>query len=126
LRKRDEAGDDKELSEVNPALFARLNFLASVDYQQMFVRNTPFERSFKLAIYDKAILNPLIAGNAESMNAVTRDFLLEPIMRGDASKYLPQSVSQLIPQSAPQAQTSEEKIPSRLVQGAAMEEVGRL
>lgn len=88
-RLMDEAGDNRELIEVNPGVFARLNWLVSADAEQLTRRNTAFERSFKLAAYEKAITNPLVLADPEAQLKITRDFLFEPIMKGEASKYLP-------------------------------------
>jgi hypothetical protein len=85
----EEAGNDRELIEVNPGVFARMNWLVSADAEQLTRRNTAFERTFKLAAYEKAIANPLVMADPEAQLKITRDFLFEPIMKGDASKYLP-------------------------------------
>ena len=120
-----EAGDDREISEVNPGLFSRLNFLVSVDYEQMMTRNTAFERAFKLETYDKAISNPLIMNDPEAMNAVTRDFLLEPLVKGDASKYLPKVMEGVIPPAGPPGAQNVGAPSSRLAQSVMKEGVGR-
>lgn len=84
-----EAGEDRELIEVNPGVFARMNWLVSADAESLTRRNTASERGFKLAAYEKAISNPLVQQDPEAQLKITRDFLFEPIMKGDASKYLP-------------------------------------
>lgn len=88
-RLMDEAGDDRELIEVNPGVFARMNWLVSADAEQLMRRNSAFERTFKLAAYEKAMMNPLVQQDPEAQLKITRDFLFEPIMKGEASKYLP-------------------------------------
>jgi hypothetical protein len=127
----EEAGDGREIWEVNPGMFSRLSFRVSVDYQAMMRRNTPFERSFKLAAYDKAIADPNIARDPEASAAVTRDFLLEPVVGGDASKYLPKRPAgqSLVPPAPGQEQQAApagggQDIPSRFVRAAAMESGG--
>lgn len=95
---------DKDLVEVNPGIFARMDFLVTVDADQLMRRNSAFERAFKVSIYDKAIMNPLILKDPEAMNKITRDFLFEPVMKGDAAKYLPNIkaiASQVVPGSPP-------------------------
>lgn len=85
----EEAGDDKELIVANPAVISKLGYRVSTDPEQLMNRNSAFERAFKISAYDRAIINPLVAKDPEAQLAITRDFLFEPIMRGDASKYLP-------------------------------------
>lgn len=100
MRLFNEAGDDKVIYEVNPSLFAKIDFLQSIDYEEMTKKNTAFEKAIKLEIYDRAIQNPFL-----DQQLVTRDFLLEPYVRGEASKYIKQVQQQgLIPNNteAPQ------------------------
>lgn len=85
----DEAGDNKIIYEVNPFAFSRMEYLITIDAERMLQRNADFERNFKLETYDRAIRNPLIARDLEAQEKITRDFLLEPLMGGEASKYLP-------------------------------------
>jgi len=116
MRMYQEAGDDKHIWEVNPALFSRMSYLVSVDYEQMLKKNTAFERAFKLETYDRAIANPFV-----DQRAVTRDFLLEPLMGGDASKYLAQEDpmgAAMPPGVAPGAQG---RLPAQLMRSTAME-----
>lgn len=104
-----EAGKDKELIEVNPAVFARMNWLISADADQLTRRNTAFERAFKLAAYEKAITNPLVQQDPEAQLKITRDFLFEPIMKGEAGNYLPriQKVASSLVSGAPPALDTE-------------------
>jgi hypothetical protein len=88
-RLMEEAGEEKELYMVNPYLFSRMQYLITIDADKMMQRNDAFERAFKLETYDRAIQNPLIMQDMESQLKITRDFLLEPLIRGEASKYLP-------------------------------------
>lgn len=124
MKMKTQGGDDRELSLVNPRLFARLDFLISVDYEKMLSKNTAFERAFKLETYDRAINNPLIQQNAESLNAITRDFLLEPLVRGDASKYLPEVVKGLVPPAQGSAPPTG-GMTNRITESGAMEAMGR-
>lgn len=117
----EKAGDDKEIYEVNPGAFSRLEFLIQIDADRMMQKNDAFERAFKLETYDRAMANPLIQQDPEAMNKITRDFLLEPLVRGEASKYLPQVqkvASSLVPTSGKKTD-----MPSRMVQSAGMEKL---
>ena len=114
----DKAGDDKEIVEINPGKFAQLDFLLTIDAEQLMHRNDAFERAFKLSAYDKAIANPLVQKDPEAQLKITRDFLFEPIMRGEASKYLPnlqKVLSQLTPEEAPGY--PQKGLPERVVGG---------
>ena len=84
-----EAEDDKEIYEVNPMAFAKMDYLITIDADKMLQKNDAFERAFKLETYDRAIANSLVQADLEAQLAITRDFLFEPLMGGDASKYLP-------------------------------------
>lgn len=122
-RLMNEAGDDKELIDVNPGVFARLNWMTTVEAEALTRRNSVFERSFKLAAYDKAMQNPLIQRDPEAQLKITRDFLLEPIMKGDADKYLPniqKVASTLVPAPAMPGATgnSSPQVPASQTQGA--------
>lgn len=114
----DMAGDEKELHEVNPSLFARMDYLVTIDADKMLQKNDAFERAFKLETYDRAIANPLVQQDPESMQKITRDFLFEPLMRGEASNYLP-NVEKIMAGIAPQQ--GGQDLSSRMTQSAAME-----
>ncbi len=86
----EESGDGREIFDVNPEAFAKMQYLITIDADAMLQRNDAFERAMKLEIYDRAIASPLIQSDPEAMNKITRDFLLEPLMKGEASKYLPE------------------------------------
>ncbi len=115
----EEAGDDKEIYEVNPYLFSRLQYLITIDADKMMQRNDAFERAFKLETYDRAIMNPLVQQDPEAQLKITRDFLLEPLMRGEASKYLP-NIQNIMAGITPQGTGDETGMAGRMVQGAAM------
>ena len=116
----EEAGEDREIYMVNPALFSKLDFLLTFDYEQMTKRNTAFERAFKLEIYDRSITNPYV-----NQEGITRDFLLEPLMKGNASKYMRDSeevMKQVIPMGngqSSQPQQSTSSLAQNVVESAA-------
>ena len=120
LRLYEEAGDDKEIYEVNPEAFAKMKYLITIDADALLQRNDAFERAFKLEIYDRAIASPLIQSDPESMNKITRDFLLEPLVRGEASKYLP-DVAKVAQPLIPKAQGQGLGMTKRVVAGSGIE-----
>lgn len=120
-----EAKGDREIIEVNPSVFARIDFLLTADADELKHGNDAFERSFKVSVYDKAIANPLVQRDPEAMNKITRDFLFEPVMKGRASKYLPNIkaiAAQVVPgmQGGQQSPYQSKDIPQRVVESAAM------
>lgn len=119
-----EAGDDRALYDVNPQLFSKMDYLISVDYEQMMQRNSNFEKALKLETYDRAIANPLIAQDPEKAALITRDFLLEPLVGGDADKYVPE-VSQNMMQAAQQLTPQGQGVAKRTMQSGAMEPMTR-
>lgn len=125
LRMYQENGEDKSVYEINPLLFSRLNFLTTVDYEQLMKRNTAFERAYKLEIFDRAIANAEILGL--DAQAIGRDFLLEPLVKGDASKYFIKNegvLGGILPQGG--EVPTKGRLPSRLVESVAKESVGML
>ena len=122
----EEAGDDREIYEVNPYLFSRMQYLITIDAERMLQRNDAFERAFKLETYDRAIMNPLVQADPEAQLKITRDFLMEPLMKGEASKYLPniQRVAQaLVPQEQAGAGGAQKPMSERVMQSTAMQSV---
>ena len=117
MRLFDEAGEDKVIYEINPNLFAKLQFLVSVDYEQMLKRNTTFERAFKLEIYDRLITNPFV-----DQAAVTRDFLLEPLVKGEAQKYIKGTMEALVPERSEQP-ASKGRLTGRMMESATLESI---
>jgi hypothetical protein len=93
-----DAGDDKEILEVNPYVFSHLDWYTITDADELLRRNDKFERAFKVSVFEKAVNDTLVQQDPEAHQKILRDFLFEPLMRGDASKYLPkiQKVAQTI------------------------------
>ena len=112
----DEAGEDSVIYEVNPSLFSKLDFMVSVDYEQIAKRNTAFERAFKLEIYDRAIQNPFV-----DQTQITRDFLLEPLVKGEASKYMKPQEGAMAGIMPEETKGRQGRLPSRMMQSAGME-----
>ena len=113
----EEAGDNKEIYEVNPYLFSRMQYLITIDADKMMQKNDAFDRAFKLETYDRAIANPLIMNDPEAQLKITRDFLLEPLMRGSASEYLPNIAK--VAQSLTPQEGDKTGMAGRMVQGMA-------
>lgn len=117
-------GDNKVVFEVNPAICAKMDYLVTVDYEQLMKRNTAFERAFKLEVFDKAILYAEQLGL--DAQALARDFLLEPLVKGEADKYFRKDnmgavLPGIVPQAQGQSPNGQGRLPSRLVQSVAME-----
>lgn len=85
----DKAGDNKVLFEVNPALWSRSQFMIVVDGGALRPKSERQDVNAKLAIYDRALANPLIANDPEKLADVTRDLLFEPTLKGESAKYIP-------------------------------------
>ena len=117
----EEAGDDKDIYEVNPYVFSRMDYLITIDADKALQKNDAFERAFKLETYDRAIANPLVVQDMESMQKITRDFLFEPLMHGEASRYLP-SIQKVANSLVPPEGEKGKGLPKRIVQGSAMRE----
>lgn len=82
-------GEDSHVWEVNPGPFLDRDYMVRVEPDQLMPQDQATEAKKKSDLYDKAIANPLIAQNPKSLADVTRDFLFEPVVHGDASKYIP-------------------------------------
>lgn len=84
-------GDDAHVYMVNPTVFINLEFLIVIEPSELIHKDDETIITRKLAVYDKALANPLIANDPEKLADVTRDFLFEPTVHGDAAKYIPDS-----------------------------------
>ena len=71
------------LYRVNPVKFSRLKYLITIEPESWMPKNDRFDALMKLEAYDRLIKNPLV-----DQEAVTRDFLLEPLTKGEADKYM--------------------------------------
>lgn len=89
-------GDDAHVWEVNPDVFNRMNFQVEIDIDDLMSKDSIAIAKMKGEVYDKAITNPLIANNPEKLAEVTRDFLFEPVVHGEAAKYIPDVSTQKV------------------------------
>lgn len=85
----EETGGSREIFEVNPAQWSRLKFLIVIDSGILKPKSEEQDVNSKIAIYDRAIINPLIANDPEKLADVTRDLLFEPTLKGESAKYIP-------------------------------------
>ena len=118
-----EAGDNKEIYEVNPAMVARRKYLIAVEADGLLPKNDSFERTFKIEVYDRAINNPLIANDPEKLAEVTRDFLFEPTVKGESAKYIPKDTQRVLQGIIP---APPKGLAGRVVQNGAMQGLGAL
>lgn len=96
-------GDDAHVWEVNPSVFLNLDFFVSIDADELFQKDSLSIQKMKQEVYDKAITNPLIVNDMKVLADITRDFLFEPIVHGEASKYIPdQSTKNVMGSVTPQ------------------------
>lgn len=89
--------------KVNPEKWRKLKYKIVMDTEDLLPKNDLFEKALKVEVYDRLVLNPLIASDRDALTAVTRDFLVEPYTKGDADKYMPknQSAMPMMPQGQP-------------------------
>lgn len=114
----EEAGDGKVIYEADPVIFQKLDFLITFDSEQMMKRNTAFEQAIKLEIYDRAIQNPYV-----NQELITRDFLLEPLIKGDAAKYV-KDAEEVAEALAPNPQNGQPKgVASDIMKNTATREI---
>lgn len=73
---------DQRLYFVNPPKFARLKYLIRMDADSEQPRSKSFQNALKLNAYDRMIESPYLEGEA-----ITRDFLVEPLAPGQFDKY---------------------------------------
>ena len=93
-----EGGEDLKtiIYRANPRLIGRLKYMITIEPEAWMPKNERFETLIKLETYDRLIGNPMV-----DQEAVTRDFLLKPLTKGEADKYmlknLPQGAGQMMP-----------------------------
>ncbi len=92
----EEHGDNSYVWEVNPSIFINLNFDIIVEPDELFAKDSMSVAKMKNELYMEAIKNPLILNDPDKLSMVTRDFLFEPIIHGDAAKYLPDSTKKVL------------------------------
>lgn len=93
-------GKDAHVWEVNPGAFVNLDFVIRIEPDQLMPQDNATIQKMKSDLYDKAITNPLIMNDRSSLATVTRDFLFEPVVHGDASKYVPDVSTQKVQSGA--------------------------
>lgn len=99
-------GKDSYVWEVNAPQFVNLDFMVRVEPDQLMPQDNATLQKQKSDLYNAAIQNPLIAQNPKALAAVTRDFLFEPVVHGEAGKYVPdpstqKAIGQLMPGQQP-------------------------
>lgn len=92
----DKHGKDAYVWEVNPSIFIKLNFEVQVEPDELLGKDALSVAQMKQDIYDKAVTNPLFQNDPEKMGMLVRDFLFEPVLHGDASKYIPDSTKKVL------------------------------
>ena len=82
---KEQGGEDaeKEIYKVNPRLFSRLKFLIVIEADQLLPKNEMFEKATKLEAYQLGRDNQFI-----DQEAWTREFLIEPLARGESDKFM--------------------------------------
>lgn len=103
----DKHGKDAHVWEVNPALFVRLNFKIQIDPDELLGKDALSVAQMKQDIYDKAVTNPIFVNNPDQMAMIVRDFLFEPVLHGDASKYIPDSTKKVMSSVNPAMQNGQ-------------------
>lgn len=76
-------GDNVEIYKVNPALFARLKYSATVDVDTMMPKSMAFQEDRKLRAHQLLSTSPFA-----DREAIDRDFLFDPLTEGQADKYM--------------------------------------
>lgn len=83
LLDREGLGGETRIYQVNPEAFRTLDYHVVVSADELMPRSKEVEKALKLEAYDRAIQNPVV-----DQEAVTRDFLLDAFVPGEADKYL--------------------------------------
>lgn len=93
----------KKIYKVNPSLFSQMKFKTVMKSERLISRSEELERLLSLEAYDRMIVDPTISSSPESLRAVSRDFLVEPLAKGESDKYLPAAGLTLPEVQAPKA-----------------------
>lgn len=112
--------ENQEIYEVNPAVWVKRKYLIVVEADSLKPMNDAFDKTFKTELYDRAINNPLIANDPEKLAEVTRDFLFEPTVKGEASKYIPRDTKKVL-DSISTRTTPKEGVVGKTVDRVAMQ-----
>lgn len=101
----EEGGPDskKTIVKVNPEVFRDNKYKSIVAPGFLNPLSDEVERALGLEAYDRAINNPRIASDADAMDNITRDFLLNlyPQSQKNPDKYFPKNKDVPVPPSAP-------------------------
>ena len=62
--------------------------------EQLMPKNEVFDKAMKLEAYDRMIENPFV-----DQEAITRDFLVEALAKGESAKYMKKQMEQILPQA---------------------------
>lgn len=108
-------GIDAHVWEVNPSVFILLDFEVMIEPDELFAKDSMSIAKMKQDIYDKALANPLYLQpqNADILGLITRDFLFEPVVHGDAAKYIPDSTKKVLNTISPQLPNGQSQQPQQ-------------
>lgn len=103
---------ETRIYKVNPEKFARLRFQIYIEPDQMEIKSKELEKAMKLEAYTLLVQNPLIMANPDNLEAVTRDFLVEPLTK-ESEKYLqkPKPMQEQLP---PAGNTQRSNLPQQI------------
>jgi len=74
---------EKKIYEVNPDYFQGLKFKTQIDPAELTPKNDALDKAVKLEAYQLMMANPYT-----DKKAVTRDYLIEPLAKGESDKYM--------------------------------------